>query len=139
MKQVLLDADADLTRRCLGVVSPPDTAASNGHTDTMKIFIDDGADFNGGDPEDRSSLHLAALWNELGTIHILVGAGADVNAGIERVHSSLSCCVPVQRRPCSLTDRCGGERTPPTPQSTVALCRRHSRGRSGGSEVVGIL
>jgi len=55
-------------------------AAMEGHTETVKILVDGGADVNARNRGDNTALMIAVKTGHTDTVKVLIKAGADVNA-----------------------------------------------------------
>src|SRR5262245_49124969 len=64
---------ADPDRRLPDAARKQDRAA-------IRAFLREGADVNGRHPDGATALHWATHWDDIQTVKLLVGAGADVNA-----------------------------------------------------------
>lgn len=79
--KVLLAGGADPSLRYgSSECSALDFAAISGHLNVMLAIMRHGADVNAAGSDGRTCLHRAAFFNQAGSIGVLVGAGADIEA-----------------------------------------------------------
>ena len=95
MVEALLTAGADLTL-CYGegdfsllhdaVVSAGDTRnhLNEEYLNIVRMLINHGVAINSESFEGHTALHMAAKYDRVGAVHVLVEAGADINAGTNR-------------------------------------------------------
>ncbi|EPY40064.1 26S proteasome non-ATPase regulatory subunit 10 [Angomonas deanei] len=60
--------------------TPLHYAADKGHTETVRLLLEEGASVNSKDAMRRTPLHLAALGGHVGVIQVLLEEGATKNA-----------------------------------------------------------
>ena len=78
--QKLIDDKANLNSHTLYMHHAIHTAAFLGHTEIVKMFIENGVDVDMGDPNGLTPLHWAARNGQAEVVNMLIEDGADVNA-----------------------------------------------------------
>lgn len=84
--RILLESNADVSRKTLSCQTPLHMAAENGHTSTSRLLIKHGVDLDATTAEGWTSLHLASGRGHLPTIKMLLEekAGVEVLGRLQR-------------------------------------------------------
>ncbi|KAF5615103.1 ankyrin repeat [Fusarium sp. NRRL 52700] len=72
--------DASSKEKMAGDITLAHIAALHGHSNSLRLLLERGADANAADVEGRTPLHLAAHYSHLECISLLLAHGANVNA-----------------------------------------------------------